>query len=91
MSDTQSLIENRPPSVASLFLERVEATPDREAYRYPVPPASGEGPDDWGSYTWQQAADRVFAIAAGLMALGVRPEERVGIVCDFTGLDRPEA
>ncbi|WP_016910611.1 AMP-dependent synthetase/ligase [Streptomyces xiaopingdaonensis] len=79
MSDTQSLIENRPPSVASLFLERVEATPDREAYRYPVPPASGEGPDDWGSYTWQQAADRVFAIAAGLMALGVRPEERVGI------------
>ena len=79
MSDTQSLIENRPPSMASLFLERVEATPDREAYRYPLPPASGEGPDDWGSYTWQQAADRVFAIAAGLMTLGVRPEERVGI------------
>ncbi len=35
MSDTQTLIENRPPSVAGLFLERVAATPDAEAYRYP--------------------------------------------------------
>ncbi|NLU69134.1 AMP-dependent synthetase/ligase [Streptomyces sp. HNM0574] len=79
MSDTQSLIENRPPSVATLFLERVEATPRAEAYRYPVPPASGEGPDEWRSYTWSEAATRVFGIAAGLMDLGVRPEERVAI------------
>ncbi|MBW1598303.1 long-chain fatty acid--CoA ligase [Streptomyces sp. JJ38] len=79
MSDTQSLIENRPPSVAALFLERIKATPDDEAYRYPVPPASGTGPDDWKSYTWAEAADRVFAVAAGLMALGVEPEQRVAI------------
>ncbi|MCH6160234.1 AMP-dependent synthetase/ligase [Streptomyces marispadix] len=79
MSDTQPLIENRPPSVATLFLERVEATPDAEAYRYPVPSAAGEGPDDWRSYTWGQAAQRVFGIAAGLMTLGVVPEERVAI------------
>ena len=52
MSDTQTLIENRPPSVATLFLERVAATPDAEAYRYPTPPASGEGPDDWKSLSW---------------------------------------
>ncbi|MEE1938183.1 AMP-dependent synthetase/ligase [Streptomyces sp. TRM 70361] len=92
MSDTQSLIENRPPSVANLFLERVEETPDGEAYRYPVPAASGEGPDEWRSYTWAEAAQRVFAVAAGLMDLGVRPEERVAIasntrvdwiLCDF--------
>nr|WP_155073302.1 AMP-dependent synthetase/ligase [Streptomyces taklimakanensis] len=73
------MIENRPPSVANLFLERVEATPDGEAYRYPVPPASGRGPDDWHSLTWGEAAERVFSIAAGLMSLGVRPEERVAI------------
>ncbi|WP_314172271.1 AMP-dependent synthetase/ligase [Streptomyces winkii] len=79
MTDTQPLIENRPPSVATLFLERVEATPDAEAYRYPVPSAAGEGPDDWRSYTWGQAAHRVFGIAAGLMSLGVAPEERVAI------------
>ncbi|MEV1043520.1 AMP-dependent synthetase/ligase [Streptomyces sp. NPDC049916] len=79
MSDTQTLIENRPPSVAALFVDRVAATPDGEAYRYPVPPVSGEGPDDWKSLTWGQAAERVYAIAAGLIALGVRPEERVAL------------
>ncbi|WP_405644146.1 AMP-dependent synthetase/ligase [Streptomyces sp. NBC_00019] len=79
MSDTQTLIENRPPSVATLFLERVSATPDAEAYRYPVPPASGEGPDDWKSLSWGQTAERVYAIAAGLIELGVQPEQRVAL------------
>ncbi|MDQ0580958.1 AMP-dependent synthetase/ligase [Streptomyces rishiriensis] len=79
MSDTQTLIENRPPSVAGLFLERVASTPDAEAYRYPVPAAAGEGPDDWKSLTWAQAAERVYAIAAGLIELGVRAEERVAL------------
>ncbi|MFB7832902.1 AMP-dependent synthetase/ligase [Streptomyces sp. NPDC056056] len=79
MSDTQTQIENRPPSVASLFLERVERTPDAEAYRYPVPAASGAGPDDWKSLSWGQAAERVYAIAAGLVDLGVESEERVAL------------
>ncbi|MFG2512962.1 AMP-dependent synthetase/ligase [Streptomyces sp. NPDC048584] len=79
MSDTQTLIENRPPSVATLFLERVTATPDKEAYRYPVPAASGEGPDDWKSLTWAGAAERVHAIAAGLIELGVEAEQRVAL------------
>ncbi|WP_327670333.1 MULTISPECIES: long-chain fatty acid--CoA ligase [unclassified Streptomyces] len=79
MSDTQTLIENRPPSVANLFLERVTATPDAEAYRYPVPSATGTGPDDWKSLSWAQAAQRVYAIAAGLVELGVGPQERVAL------------
>lgn len=79
MSDTQTKIDNRPPSVAALFIDRVAATPDGEAYRYPVPSASGEGPDDWKSLSWGQAAERVYAIAAGLIALGVQPEERVAL------------
>jgi long-chain acyl-CoA synthetase len=92
VSDTQTLIENRPPSVAALFLERVAATPDAEAFRHPVPPASGQGPDDWKPLTWAQTAERVRAIAAGLVDLGVRPEQRVAlssatriewILCDF--------
>ncbi|MEW2299368.1 AMP-dependent synthetase/ligase [Streptomyces sp. NPDC006655] len=78
MSDTQTLIENRPPSVAALFLDRVAATPDAEAYRYPVP-ASGQGPDDWKSLSWAQAAERVYAIAAGLIELGIQPEQRVAL------------
>jgi long-chain acyl-CoA synthetase len=79
VSDTQTLIENRPPSVAGLFLERVTATPDAEAYRYPVPSSSGQGPDEWKSLSWARAAERVFAIAAGLIELGVRPEQRVAL------------
>ncbi|WP_225799817.1 long-chain fatty acid--CoA ligase [Streptomyces sp. NK15101] len=79
MSDTQTQIENRPPSVATLFLERVERTPDAEAYRYPVPAPTGAGPDDWKSLSWGQAAERVYAIAAGLVDLGVQAEERVAL------------
>ncbi|MEU2584474.1 AMP-binding protein [Streptomyces avermitilis] len=91
MSDTQTLIDNRPPSVAALFLERVAATPDAEAYRYPVPSPklsaspeqggapAGQGPDDWKSLSWAQAAERVFAIAAGLIELGVQSEQRVAL------------
>jgi long-chain acyl-CoA synthetase len=65
--------------VATLFLERVAATPDAEAYRYPVPSASGQGPEEWKSLSWAQAAERVYAIAAGLIELGVRPEQRVAL------------
>jgi long-chain acyl-CoA synthetase len=79
VSDTQNLIENRPPSVATLFIERVAATPDAEAFRHPVPPASGQGPDEWRSLTWGRTAERVYGISAGLVALGVRPEERVAL------------
>ncbi|MEV4948574.1 AMP-binding protein [Streptomyces sp. NPDC053755] len=79
MSDTLTQIENRPPSVATLFLERVARTPDAEAYRYPVPAASGQGPDEWKSLSWEQAAERVYAIAAGLIGLGVQSEERVAL------------
>ena len=67
-----SVIENRPPSVGRQFFDRVLETPDREAFRYPV----GE---DWESRTWRQTGDRVTRLAAGLVALGLQPEQRVGI------------
>ncbi|MEZ0091605.1 long-chain fatty acid--CoA ligase [Streptacidiphilus sp. EB129] len=81
-----SLIDSRPDSVAQLFLSRVRQTPEREAYRYPVPvdehAADGApGAEQWRSLTWGQAAERVNSIAGGLMALGIRPEERVAISC----------
>ncbi|ROQ69010.1 long-chain acyl-CoA synthetase [Streptomyces sp. 840.1] len=79
MSDAQTMIENRPPSVATLFIDRVAATPDAEAYRYPVPAAGGGGADEWKSLSWAQAAERVYAIGAGLISLGVLPEERVAL------------
>jgi long-chain acyl-CoA synthetase len=59
-------------SVARMFYDRVEATPDAEAFRHPV--AGG-----WASVTWVQAAETVKTLAAGLLALGIRPEQRVAI------------
>ncbi|MFG3409204.1 AMP-dependent synthetase/ligase [Streptomyces sp. NPDC048142] len=80
MSSAQSLLESRPDSVAHLFLSRVEATPDREAYRYPVPADDGaSGSEEWRVLTWAQTGERVRAISAGLLTLGLRPEERVAI------------
>ncbi|MEI2713562.1 MAG: long-chain fatty acid--CoA ligase [Nocardioides sp.] len=67
-----SFLETMPKNVAVQFLDRVAATPDREAFRYPV----GEV---WESLTWKQAGEQVDRLAAGLMSLGVAMEERVGI------------
>ncbi|MFD8080613.1 AMP-dependent synthetase/ligase [Kitasatospora sp. NPDC059722] len=92
MSSAQSLIDSgsadivagRPASVAHLFLERVAATPNAEAYRYPAPvdeqaADSAPGAEQWRSLTWAQTAARVKAVAAGLMALGIQPEDRVAL------------
>src|SRR5680860_461835 len=65
-------IENRAPNVARQFLDRVGATPEREAYRYP------KG-DTWESSTWRETGEHVTKLAAGLVALGVEAEQRVGI------------
>ena len=54
------------------FSTASRASADKEAFRYLV---AGE----WVSATWQQTADRVEALAAGLLALGIETEQRVGI------------
>jgi long-chain acyl-CoA synthetase len=67
-----SVIERRAPSVARMFFDRVEATPASEAFRF----VSGEG---WASVSWGQVGERVRRLAAGLVALGVEPEQRVAV------------
>ncbi|HTX95400.1 MAG TPA: long-chain fatty acid--CoA ligase [Mycobacterium sp.] len=67
-----SKIENSAPSVAHMFLSRVAATPDAEAFRYPQDHA-------WESVTWAQVGERVCNLAAGLIALGIAPEDRVAL------------
>jgi long-chain acyl-CoA synthetase len=68
-----SFVDTMPANVALQFLDRVEKSADREAFRYP----EGEG---WTSVTWREAGDQVSRYAAGLMALGIEPEQRVGIL-----------
>jgi long-chain acyl-CoA synthetase len=68
-------LTRKTTSIAQLLLRRVHDTPDREAYRYPV----GE---QWRSMTWRQSGERIRAIAAGLLSLGLAREDRVAIVCN---------
>jgi long-chain acyl-CoA synthetase len=67
-----ALVNERPASMARMILDRVAATPDREAFRYPM----GE---QWESLTWGQVGERVQSIAAGLLAQGIWAEDRVAI------------
>ncbi|HEX6970109.1 MAG TPA: long-chain fatty acid--CoA ligase [Micromonosporaceae bacterium] len=62
-------------SVPDMFLKRVAATPDRQAFAYPTPDDSGIV---W--LTWAQVGQRAKAIAAGLRGLGVGNEDRVSIL-----------
>jgi long-chain acyl-CoA synthetase len=66
-------VQERPASVGQMFLDRVAATPDREAFRRPV----GAG---WESMTWREAGEQVEALAAGLLELDVGPEDRVAVI-----------
>jgi long-chain acyl-CoA synthetase len=68
-----SFVNTMPANVALQFLDRVEKSADREAFRYP------EG-DAWTSVTWRQAGEQVSRYAAGLLSLGIEPEQRVGIL-----------
>src|SRR3954451_14843257 len=67
-----NFVEHLTPNFAQLFLDRVAKSSSLEAYRFP------KG-DAWESVTWQQAGDRVNSLAAGLLSLGIEPEQRVGI------------
>ena len=65
-------VDNLTQNFAVQFLDRVTASAEREAFRYP----RGEA---WESVTWKQAGDLVEKLAAGLLALGIESEQRVGI------------
>jgi len=71
--DATAFLAALPQNVALQFLDRVKDSSESEAFRYPV----GE---EWVSVTWRQVGERVRRLAAGLVALGIEPEDRVGIV-----------
>ena len=68
------LQRTEPGSFGAMFLDRVARTPRAEAYRRP-------GPDGtWRSQTWAETGTAATEIAAGLLALGLRPQDRVAIL-----------
>jgi long-chain acyl-CoA synthetase len=61
-------------SIPDMFRRRVAATPDRNALGFPTPD------EQVGWLNWREVGQRAYAIAAGLVGLGVRPEDRVAIL-----------
>ncbi len=79
MASTSTAREKLPTPAASLtqlFLDRVAATPTREAFRAPTDSGA------WSSMTWQEVGEDVTIQAAGLLALGLEPEQRVAIAAE---------
>lgn len=70
-----TLLAARPASVGAMLLRRVETSSTREAFRYVE---DGR----WVSLTWSQTKDKAFQLGAGLLALGIKPEDRVAIACN---------
>ena len=66
------MLAARPASVGATLLRQVEASSSKEAFRYIED-------DRWVSLSWSQTKDKAFQLAAGLLALGIEPEDRVAI------------
>ena len=62
-----------PASFAAMFAERVEASGPAEAFR------SRDAAGTWVPQTWQETGHQVAEVAAGLITLGIAPQERVAI------------
>lgn len=65
-------------SVGTMFRDRVAQTPGSLAFL--DPDRAPSGPNRWTSYTWAESQVIVDQLAAGLLARGLKYEERVGII-----------
>ncbi len=72
LSTSHPLQPRQSTSVARMFYDRVAESPHAEAYRYPAP-------GGWASETWAETGTTVRTLAAGLLALGIQPEDCVAI------------
>ena len=64
------------PSVAAMLKQRIQSTPDADAFYYP------DSADEWQTLRWSDVGQRTEAIAAGLHVLGLGLEERCSILCN---------
>lgn len=60
--------------------EVVAALGEAPAYSDKVGVTEGSEPDRWRTLTWQQLREQALDCAAGLIAAGVEPGERVAIM-----------
>ncbi len=67
------IINSRPMTLNGVFFDRAKTSANREAYSYP------DENENWKKLTWGQTAEQVTKLAAGLVSLGIDPEQRVAI------------
>ncbi len=60
-------------SVGAMLRRRVRLTPDRPAFMYP------DAQENWHTLSWTETSAKIDVLAAGLLSLGLQPEERVAI------------
>ena len=78
MGKQDEILAQCAPSYPAMFRNRVSASPNRLAFL--VPPEEAES-TQWTKLTWTQTRRRVDELAAGLLSLGLQPEQRVAIAC----------
>lgn len=75
MDDVARRLANRPTTMAHMFWARALTAPDDMAFTYPVNGA-------WQKSTWGETRELVESLAAGLLGLGVEPQDRVAIISE---------
>ena len=74
--DVPALVEADPnANVTDLLVERVAATPDRPLFSLPTPDGG------WQDITAKEFLARVIALSKGLVAAGIQPGDKIGLMC----------
>ena len=74
--DTPAVVPADPDAnVTDLLVQRVAATPD--SVLFSLPTADG----GWSPVTTKQFHDQVVALAKGLVAAGIQPGDKIGLMC----------
>ena len=74
--DTPAVVPADPDAnVTDLLVQRVAATPDSVLFSLPT----GDG--GWSPVTTKEFHDQVVALAKGLVAAGIQPGDKIGLMC----------
>ncbi len=61
------------PSISSMFIHRVEHSPEENSFTYP------DKDYNWTTVTWKETGDSAKLVSGGLLSLGLKLEERCAI------------
>ncbi|CAI9407721.1 AMP-dependent synthetase/ligase [Aestuariimicrobium sp. T2.26MG-19.2B] len=77
LAERDRLLAACSQNLGTMLADRTRATPHKVAFL--VPDRAPVGANQWHELTWTQTQQRAHVIAAGLIGLGLQPEDRVAI------------